>query len=229
MPRRQALQAARLRSGSRRPRARSTASSLPGSPMAIPGSDPMFEAYIDSKYYWIPGHRVARISLAAAEPICAIWSGCRRSSPGPMGANPPASCRCATRDDGAPTDSGLRLARKTEWVEKGEGLYFGLGQRSFSTDDREYSFLEMRKSPSRARGSGGASHQVAEAEPLRRSRRAKHGPRMPALRADRASAAVPVRSLDRRVAGQPAGEPRLSASSRLRATAKGCCAIWSGC
>lgn len=104
---------------------------------------PMFEAYIDTKYYWVPGHRIASISLQPPTdlrdlvwlPAKFAWTNGGESS-GFIPVRYPGT--------EASTDNGLKLARKTEWIEKPEGLFFGLGQRSFSTDDREYSFLDVR-------------------------------------------------------------------------------------
>ena len=42
-------------------------------------------------------------------------------------------------------DNSLRLARKTEWVDQGNDLYLGLGQRMFATDQTEIALTEMRQ------------------------------------------------------------------------------------
>jgi type VI secretion system protein ImpE len=42
-------------------------------------------------------------------------------------------------------DEQIRLARKTEWREVGEGAYLGTGQRMLATDQGEYSMLELRR------------------------------------------------------------------------------------
>lgn len=126
---------------------------------------PMFEAFIDAKYYWVPGHRVARITLQPPSDLRdLVWLPAQFSwvnggeSSGFMPVRYPGT--------EATTDSGLRLSRKTEWVEKPEGLFFGLGQRSFSTDDREYSFLEMREITfTQPEAPAAPADQGAEAEP----------------------------------------------------------------
>jgi type VI secretion system protein ImpE len=104
---------------------------------------PMFEAYIDSKYYWIPGHRVARISLQPPSDLRdLIWAPAQFSwsnggeSTGLMPVRYPGT--------EASTDDGLRLSRRTEWQEKPEEFFFGLGQRTFSTEGTEYPMLEVR-------------------------------------------------------------------------------------
>ena len=42
-------------------------------------------------------------------------------------------------------DEAVRLARKTEWVEKPGEVYLGLGQRMFATDKGEFSLLQVRQ------------------------------------------------------------------------------------
>ena len=41
-------------------------------------------------------------------------------------------------------DSGLRLARRTEWEEKAGETYIGSGQRMLATDVAETPLLEVR-------------------------------------------------------------------------------------
>jgi len=44
----------------------------------------------------------------------------------------------------ASTDGHLRLARRTDWVEKPNGFSLGLGQRMLTTDREDYPLLETR-------------------------------------------------------------------------------------
>ena len=44
----------------------------------------------------------------------------------------------------AQADGALQLARKTEWLELGDGQYRGLGQRVIATDAAEVGLLEVR-------------------------------------------------------------------------------------
>jgi type VI secretion system protein ImpE len=41
-------------------------------------------------------------------------------------------------------DPLLRLARRTEWTEAGDGAYLGLGQRVLATDAGEYALMDTR-------------------------------------------------------------------------------------
>ena len=43
------------------------------------------------------------------------------------------------------SNDDLRLGRRTEWEEKGEGSYFGLGQRMLATDTADYPLLDVRE------------------------------------------------------------------------------------
>ena len=45
----------------------------------------------------------------------------------------------------ASDDAGVRLARKTEWLQPGGELYVGSGQRMLATDQGEYPLLEVRE------------------------------------------------------------------------------------
>ena len=44
----------------------------------------------------------------------------------------------------AAADGGLKLSRRTEWTEKGEEFFVGLGQRVFATDLADVPLLEVR-------------------------------------------------------------------------------------
>ena len=43
------------------------------------------------------------------------------------------------------SDNSLKLARKTDWVAKGNALYVGLGQRMLATEQSEFALTEARK------------------------------------------------------------------------------------
>jgi type VI secretion system protein ImpE len=42
-------------------------------------------------------------------------------------------------------DAQIRLSKKTEWLERGNEVYEGLGQRILATDADEYALLDIRK------------------------------------------------------------------------------------
>ena len=104
---------------------------------------PILEAYIDSKYYWIP---MSRITKAAIEKPADLRDLVWVSAQFVWTNGGEASGFIPVRYPGseASTDGGIRLARKTEWDEKSEGMYFGLGQRTFATNGDEVALLQLR-------------------------------------------------------------------------------------
>ncbi len=42
-------------------------------------------------------------------------------------------------------DDQIRLARKTDWQDAGNGLFIGLGQRTLATDAEDYALLDIRQ------------------------------------------------------------------------------------
>lgn len=105
---------------------------------------PFVEAIINGTYYWVPFHRIRQIDFEEPEDLRDfVWTPAQFtwSNGGQVVGFIP------TRYPGSETnaDSGLQLARKTEWKEKSDGEYFGLGQRLFATDVNEYSLLNIRE------------------------------------------------------------------------------------
>ena len=102
---------------------------------------PVLEAMIDGKYYWVPFNRIARIHISRPSDLRDLvwiaatftWANGGESS----GLIP---VRYAGSE--ASPDSGIRLSRKTDWEDAGEGFFFGKGQRLFATDGGEYPLLE---------------------------------------------------------------------------------------
>lgn len=105
---------------------------------------PIIETIIDGKYYWVPFFRVRSIRTEPPQDLRdLVWTAAQfvwangGESPGFIPTRYPGSQNA--------TDSSLRLARKTEWVDKGNDLYLGLGQRMFATDQTEIALTEMRQ------------------------------------------------------------------------------------
>lgn len=102
---------------------------------------PVLEAVIDGKYYWVPFNCIARIHIARPSDLRDLvwisgtftWSNGGEST-GLIPVRYPGSEKSS--------DSGLRLSRKTDWEDAGEGFFFGKGQRLFATDAGEYPLLE---------------------------------------------------------------------------------------
>jgi type VI secretion system protein ImpE len=105
---------------------------------------PVVEAIVDGKYYWVPFTAIKQIHIEAPTdlrdlvwlPTGFIW-----------GNGGEASGLIPTRypDSQASEDDAIRLARKTEWVERPADTYLGLGQRMFATDVGEFSLLQTRQ------------------------------------------------------------------------------------
>ena len=119
---------------------------------------PVLEAVVEGRYYWVPLNRIAGIDLEIPTdlrdlvwlPANFTWRGAGTS----VGFVP-------TRYPGpqALADDSLRLARKTQWDDRGYDTYLGSGQRMLVTDQGEYPLLEVRRIvfDQEAATSGGAS------------------------------------------------------------------------
>ncbi len=104
---------------------------------------PLLEALIDGRYCWVPFTRILRLAVEAPHdlrdlvwiPAQFVWTNGGEVS----GFIP-------TRYPGseAAADGGLRLSRRTEWADKGEEFFIGVGQRVFATDQADIPLLEVR-------------------------------------------------------------------------------------
>ncbi len=105
---------------------------------------PVFEVLLNGAYYWVPVHRVLKITIEAPSdardlvwlPAQFTWSNQGEA----MGFIP---VRYAGSD--ASEDDSIRLARKTEWKEVAPEIFQGIGQRLIVTDANEYGLLEVRE------------------------------------------------------------------------------------
>lgn len=110
---------------------------------ADPRLGPLLETIINGRYYWVPFHRIHKITLEAPAdlrdfvwlPAQFTWANGGET----VGLIP-------TRYPGseAAADNAIRLARKTDWSEVGEGIQYGLGQRLLATDSDDYPLLNVR-------------------------------------------------------------------------------------
>ncbi len=110
---------------------------------ADPRLGPMLEGVVNGRYYWIPFHRIAEIRTEEPEDLRdLVWmpAELKWTNGGEAVALIP------TRYPGseAHPDPNIRLARRTEWQDRGDGVYFGLGQRMLATDADEYPLMEVR-------------------------------------------------------------------------------------
>jgi len=104
---------------------------------------PTLEAFIDGKYYWIPFFRIQKIEIVKPTDLRdLVWLAAQftwtngGSAAGHIPARYPGTE--GSRDD------GLKLSRKTDWVNRTGETYLGLGQRILATNGGEYPLLECR-------------------------------------------------------------------------------------
>jgi type VI secretion system protein ImpE len=105
---------------------------------------PMLEAIVNGQYYWIPMQRLKTLSIEPPEDLRdMVWAPAQLTfeNEGQVVALIPARYP----DSDISSDTQLKLARKTEWLEPHPGFYAGMGQRMFTTDVDEYPLLSTRK------------------------------------------------------------------------------------
>jgi type VI secretion system protein ImpE len=105
---------------------------------------PVLEVILEGKYYWIPFCRIKKIVMEKPtdlrdlvwKPAVFVWTN-----------GGEASGHIPTRYPGteASDDNQLRLARRTEWLERAGGSVLGLGQRLLATNADELPLLECLK------------------------------------------------------------------------------------
>ncbi len=103
----------------------------------------MLEAVINGKYYWVPWNRLAQVVFDEPEDLRdAVWmpAHLQFSNGGEVVGLVP------TRypDTELATGDLLSLARRTEWRERPDGSFVGLGQRIVTTDTTEWALMDLR-------------------------------------------------------------------------------------
>ncbi len=109
-----------------------------------PRLGPVLELVVNGRYGWAPFTRIRRLVLEAPSdlrdlvwlPAHVTWSN---------GGEAVAFVPVRYPGSEKSADDGIVLARKTEWLDQGNDLYFGLGQRMLVTDAGEYPMLEVRQ------------------------------------------------------------------------------------
>lgn len=104
---------------------------------------PALEAMVNGHYYWIPFTRIAGIEIDPPEdlrdlvwlPVRFTWAN-QGTAVGFVPTRYPGSA--------AEEEDTLRLARRTEWRQLGDGSWIGLGQRMLATDRSEHALLDVR-------------------------------------------------------------------------------------
>ncbi|MEW8334856.1 MAG: type VI secretion system accessory protein TagJ [Candidatus Thiodiazotropha sp.] len=105
---------------------------------------PMLEAIINGRYYWIPMQRLKEVGIEPPEDLRdMVWAPAHLTFENEGQAVALIPSRYPSTEN--ESDAMLKLARKTEWHEPYPGLYSGLGQRMFTTDQDEYPLLGTRQ------------------------------------------------------------------------------------
>jgi type VI secretion system protein ImpE len=105
---------------------------------------PMLEAIVNGNYYWIPFQRIQHIQLEAPEdlrdlvwaPAQFTWSNGGQT----VGLIPTRYPESDTNED-----AQILMSHRTEWLDRGDEEFIGLGQRIFATDSNEYPLLDVRE------------------------------------------------------------------------------------
>lgn len=104
---------------------------------------PMFEIYLDGKYYWLPMARVQQFEWHQPDDaLDLVWSSCQLTLLGGEAQSVLVPTRYPLSETS--TDDALLLARRTDWVVIGQDHYSGLGQRMFASDISEVALLDCR-------------------------------------------------------------------------------------
>jgi len=120
---------------------------------------PMLEAVVDGKYYWVPFQAIQSVQITAPKDLCdLVWAPAsftwinQGQSQGFIPTRYP-------RSEASEQDA-VRLARRTEWIEKPAQTYFGLGQRVLATERREYALLSIRRIDLHPAGEPAATEEI---------------------------------------------------------------------
>jgi type VI secretion system protein ImpE len=125
-----------------------TAGTLNGQPFTwIADADmrlgPVLEGIINGRYYWVPFSRLTRVALEAPEDLRDIvWAPAHLELENGGEAYALIPSRYAYSEKS--TDPQIVLGRTTEWQDRGNEFFCGLGQRVLATDSGEISLLEVR-------------------------------------------------------------------------------------
>jgi type VI secretion system protein ImpE len=104
---------------------------------------PMLEAIVNGRYYWIPFQRIAQLRIEEPQDLRdLVWlpAQIKWTNGGEAVALLPARYPGSEESP----DPAIRLARRTEWVDQGSDVHFGLGQRMLATDSDEFPLMEVR-------------------------------------------------------------------------------------
>jgi type VI secretion system protein ImpE len=104
---------------------------------------PILEAIIEGRYFWVPLAHIRSIQIEAPVDLRdVVWAPATFTwTNGGTGVGfIPSRYVGSDRSE----DPAIQLARRTDWIDLGEGVFAGTGQRLLATDAGEYPLLEVR-------------------------------------------------------------------------------------
>lgn len=105
---------------------------------------PVLEVVMNNKYYWLPFHRLSKITLEEPEDLRdAVWMPAyfTFANEGEAVGLIPTRYVYSDRQE----DAEVRLSRQTLWQELTQTQYVGLGQRLLATDVGDYPLMDVRE------------------------------------------------------------------------------------
>jgi type VI secretion system protein ImpE len=105
---------------------------------------PMLEAIVNGRYYWVPFAHMRSLQLEEPQDLRdLVWAPAHLTWTN----GGEAVALIPSRYPGSEMsgDARIRLARFTDWQDRGGGLFTGLGQRMLTTDTGEYPLLALRR------------------------------------------------------------------------------------
>jgi type VI secretion system protein ImpE len=104
---------------------------------------PILEAVVEGRYYWIPFSNISMILIEKPSDLRdVVWAPAHFRWVG--GGETVGLIPARYAGSESSPDSAVRLGRRTDWEQRGEGTYIGVGQRLLATDEGEHPLLETR-------------------------------------------------------------------------------------
>jgi type VI secretion system protein ImpE len=105
---------------------------------------PVLEAIINGRYCWLPFAAIAKLTIEAPTDLRdLVWAGAQLEFIN--GGESVALIPVRYPGTADLSESALRLARRTDWVEMTGSQYRGLGQRVITSSASEIDFLQLRE------------------------------------------------------------------------------------
>ena len=105
---------------------------------------PLLELFLGGNYYWVPFHRIRQLELDTPRNLHdRVWLG--TAITWTNGGQAQGYLPVRYPDTEAAADGALLLAEAVEWVDLGQGMVRGVGQRVLSTDGGDQPLLRLRR------------------------------------------------------------------------------------